>query len=233
MCEKIHKALQGGLIVSCQALQGEPLFGAGLMAPMALAAQEGGAAGIRANSVEDILEIKKIVDLPVIGLIKQEYSDSEVYITPTTKEVDALSACKADIIAVDCTRRSRPGGRTLADFWKEIRAKYPNQLFMGDCSDYEEGMYAAEMGLDFIGTTLSGYTGATKGKSLPDFELMTRLVKDCKIPVIAEGGIWTPEQLKRSFQSGVFAAVVGSAITRPKEITRYFIEGSGCRTGNQ
>lgn len=232
MCEKIYSKLKGGLIVSCQALCEEPLYGSYIMSRMACAAKEGGAVGIRANSVEDITEIKKVVDLPVIGIIKQVYPDSEVYITPTMKEVDALVECGVEIIAVDATKRMRPGGNVLVDFWSEIRNKHPRQLFMADCSDYEEGMYAADLGFDFIGTTMSGYTAGTRGRSLPDFELMKRLSKDCKKPVIAEGGIWTPEQLKECFQAGVFASVVGSAITRPREITKYFISGSGCVTNN-
>jgi N-acylglucosamine-6-phosphate 2-epimerase len=232
MCEKIYNKLKGGLIVSCQALSEEPLYSSYIMSRMAYAAKEGGAVGIRANSVEDITEIKKVVDLPIIGLVKQEYPGSEIYITPTIKEVDALVECGVEIIAVDCTKRARPGGETLIDFWSEVRRKHPHQLFMADCSDYDEGMYAAKIGFDFIGTTMSGYTAHTRGMSLPDLELMKLLSKDCPKPVIAEGGIWTPEQLKECFLTGVFAAVVGSAITRPREITRYFITGSGCNTNN-
>lgn len=232
MCEKIYKELKGGLIVSCQALREEPLHSSYIMSRMACAAKEGGAAGIRANSVEDITEIKKVVDLPIIGIIKQEYPESEVYITPTMKEVQALTECGVEIIAVDCTKRARPHGEALLDFWNQVRKKYPGQLFMADCSDYEEGMYAAELGFDFIGTTMSGYTVPTRERSLPDLELMRQLSSDCPKPVIAEGGIWTPEQLKECFMTGVFAAVVGSAITRPREITRRFITGSGCNTNN-
>lgn len=232
MCEKIYKKLKGGLIVSCQALREEPLYSSDIMSRMAYAAKEGGAVGIRANSVEDITEIKKVVDLPIIGILKQEYPESEIYITPTIKEVDALAECGVEIIAVDCTKRVRPEGETLVGFWSEVRKKHPRQLFMADCSDYEEGMYAADLGFDIIGTTLSGYTAHTRGRSLPDLELMKRLSKDCQKPVIAEGGIWTPEQLKECFLAGVFAAVVGSAITRPREITRYFISGSGCNTND-
>ncbi len=232
MHETIYKKLKGGLIVSCQALSEEPLYSSYIMSRMACAAKEGGAVGIRANSVEDIREIRKVVDLPIIGLVKQEYAESEVYITPTIKEVDALAECGVEIIAVDCTKRVRPHGESLLDFWNQVRKKYPGQLFMADCSDYEEGMYAAELGFDFIGTTMSGYTSYTRERSLPDLELMKRLSKDCPKPVMAEGGIWTPEQLKECFMTGVFAAVVGSAITRPKEITRHFITGSGCSTNN-
>ncbi len=111
---------------------------------MAYAAKEGGAVGIRANTVADIVEIKKTVDLPVIGIIKEVYGDCDVYITPTMKEVDALVECGVDIIATDCTNRIRPDGKTLDEFFAEVRAKYPEQLFMADCSCYEEGLHAAQ-----------------------------------------------------------------------------------------
>lgn len=225
----VLERVRGGLIVSCQALKEEPLYSSYIMSRMAFAALEGGAVGIRANTVEDIVEIKKTVDLPIIGIIKEVYGDCDVYITPTMKEVDALVACGVDIIATDCTKRERPDGKTLDKFFAEVRAKYPDQLFMADCSCYEEGMHAASIGLDLIGTTMNGYTEYTKGAKLPDFDLMRRLVQTCGKPVIAEGGIWTPEELESALKTGVLAAVVGTAITRPRDITRHFVEGSGCR----
>ena len=128
-----------------------------------------------------------------------------------------------DIIATDCTNRIRPDGKTLDEFFTEVRAKYPDQLFMADCSCYEEGLHAAQIGLDLVGTTMNGYTDYTKGANLPDFNLMKHLVETCGKPVIAEGGIWTPEQLKAALDTGVLAAVVGTAITRPRDITRHFV----------
>ncbi len=190
---------------------------------MASGPTEGGAVGIRANTVADIVEIKKTVDLPVIGIIKKVYGDCDVYITPTMKEVDALVECGVDIIATDCTDRIRPDGKTLDEFFAEVRAKYPDQLFMADCSCYEEGLHAAQIGLDLVGTTMNGYTEYTKGAVLPDFDLMKSLVETCGKPVIAEGGIWSPEQLKAALDTGVLAAVVGTAITRPRDITRHFV----------
>jgi N-acylglucosamine-6-phosphate 2-epimerase len=161
----ILRAIQGGLVVSCQALPDEPLHSSFIMSRMALAAFQGGAVGIRANTVEDITEIRKMVNLPIIGIIKQEYPGSEVYITPTMKEVDALCSCGVEVLAMDATKRLRPGSRTLEDFFQEVRRKYPEQLFMADCSDQEEGMAAAAMGFDLIGTTMAGYTSYTKGQS--------------------------------------------------------------------
>ncbi|MFC5700624.1 N-acetylmannosamine-6-phosphate 2-epimerase [Cohnella faecalis] len=210
------------LIVSCQALPDEPLHSPFIMGRMARAAYLGGASGIRANSVEDIREIKSKVDLPLIGIIKNNYPGSNVFITPTRHEVDELVREGVDIIAMDATDRIRPDGSTIEELFPLLRSAYPNQLFMADCSTYEEAVRAAELGFDCVGSTLSGYTEATKGRSLPDFELIGRLTARLKVPVIAEGGISTPEELKRLFELGIYSAVVGSAITRPLEITKKF-----------
>lgn len=221
---EILEKIKGGLIVSCQALPEEPLHSSYIMSRMAYAAYLGGAVGIRANTVEDITEIKKTVDLPIIGIIKQVYDDSDVYITPTINEVAKLYECGVDIIAVDATNRIRTGGVSFEDFFTEVRKEFPNQLFMADTSCFDEGKKARDLGIDIVGTTMSGYTPYTKGTKLPDFSLMERYVKELDCPVIAEGGIWTPEQLKKALDIGVHAAVVGTAITRPREITKRFAD---------
>lgn len=215
--------IKGGLIVSCQALEHEPLHSSYIMQRMAVAAMRAGAAGIRANTVSDILKIREEVDLPVIGIIKKEYADSDIYITPSIEEIDALADIGTDIIAMDSTGRKRPGGLSLQELFSEARGKYPKQIFMADCSTLEEGLAAAEMGFDIIGTTLHGYTPYTQDAELPNYGLMAQLAAETGKPVIAEGGIWTPEQLARALQSGVWSAVVGTAITRPYEITKRFL----------
>lgn len=220
---EILKRLQHGLIVSCQALYTEPLHSSFIMGRMALAAYQGGAVGIRANSPADIAEIKKNVDLPIIGLYKVEYSDSDVYITPTIKEVDELMAVHPDIIAIDATNRIRPNKQTLTEMFREVKKKYPDQLFMADTSCYEEGVNAKKLGFDIIGTTMAGYTEYTKQAEIPDFDLIKKYVDTLGMPIIAEGGIWTPEQLKSALDLGVWSAVVGTAITRPKDITERFV----------
>ena len=144
--------------MSCQALSNEPLHSSFIMGRMALAANEGGAAGIRANTKEDIKEIQSQVDLPIIGIVKRDYEDSKVYITPTMKEVDELMEVKPEIIAVDATGALRPGNVTLDEFFHQIKEKYPDQLLMADCSTVEEALHADELGFDFIGTTMVGYT---------------------------------------------------------------------------
>ncbi|MNZ68541.1 putative N-acetylmannosamine-6-phosphate 2-epimerase [compost metagenome] len=222
--KNILKEIQNKLVVSCQALPEEPLHSPFIMGRMAYAAYLGGASGIRANSVEDIKEIKKQVNLPIIGIIKSVYEGSDVFITPTMKEVDQLYREGVDIIAMDATDRVRPDGTTISELFPRLREIYKDQLFMADCSTYEEGVKAAELGFDLVGTTLSGYTASTKGRALPDFELVEKLVKNLSVPVISEGGISTPEELKKMYELGVFSAVVGSAITRPLEITQRFMK---------
>lgn len=223
--EAFMDQVRGKLIVSCQALPDEPLHSSFIMGRMAYAAYRGGAAGIRANTVEDIAEIRKTVNLPIIGIIKKVYEECpELYITPTMAEVDALVACGVDVIAMDATSRMRPQGETLESFFSKVREKYPEQLFMADCSNIEEGMQASELGFDFIGTTLAGYTSYTKGCSLPPYDMIRTLVEKSGKPVIAEGNISTPEQLRQAMDLGVLTVVVGSAITRPMEITKRFVE---------
>ena len=214
------------LIVSCQALPEEPLHSSFIMGRMAVAAKEGGAGGIRANSVEDIREIKKNVDLPIIGIIKRDYPGCSVRITPTIREVDELMQVKPDVIAVDATCRRRPDGRKLEEFYAEIREKYPQQLLMADCSTMQEMLYADKLGFDFIGTTLVGYTEECKGCQIEknDFELIRELIKRVKHPVIGEGNINTPQKLKRVMEIGVYSVVIGSAITRPQLITKKFTD---------
>ena len=221
---EILNRIKGGLIVSCQALSTEPLHDSYIMSKMAYAASLGGAVGIRANTVVDIQAIRERVNLPIIGIIKEEYPDSEVYITPTLREVDALAEIGCEIIAVDATARPRPGGVSFEEFFRVIRAKYPNQLFMADTSCFEEGKLALSLGIDLLGTTMSGYTPYTKGTPLPDFTLMRRYKDELGATVIAEGGIWTPEQLVEAFANGAHAAVVGTVITRPMDITKRFVK---------
>lgn len=218
--------IKGKLVVSCQALENEPLHSPFIMARMALAAAEGGAAGIRANSVVDIEAIKQQVALPVIGLIKRDYPDSEVFITPTLREVEELMVAAPEMIALDATQRPRPGGETLAQLVAAIRARWPALLLMADIASVEEALIAEQLGFDCVGTTLYGYTPQTKGHTLPesDFALLKAVLAAVAIPVIAEGNVDTPERAARCLALGARAVVVGGAITRPQQITRRFTD---------
>lgn len=214
--------MKGGLVVSCQALPHEPLHGSHHMAAMARAAKESGAVGIRANGYEDIREIKSKIDLPMIGILKFNDPSYDAFITATKEHAKLVSDAGADIIAVDATARSRPVPfPELVVYIKQTLGK----LVMADVSTWEEGVEAERVGCDMVGTTLSGYTEATKHRTNPDFELIETLVNKLKVPVIAEGGIRTPEQAKRAMDLGAFFVVVGGAITRPQEITARFVEG--------
>lgn len=218
--------IKGRLIVSCQALPHEPLHSSFIMGRMAVAAKEGGAAGIRANSKEDIEEIRRVVDLPVIGIVKRDYPDSSIYITATMKEVDEVVSAGADIIALQATDNLRPEGKTLEQFFQEVRAKYPDQKFMADCSTVQEAVFADELGFDFIGTTMVGYTEQSKHLKIEnnDFEIIREILSKVKHPVIAEGNINTPQKARRVLDLGCYSVVVGSIITRPQLITKSFVE---------
>lgn len=216
--------LPTGLIVSCQALEDEPLHSDYIMGRMAIAAVQGGAKGIRANSAKDIREIKQQVNVPIIRIVKRDYADSDVFITATMKEVEELTEVGVDVIALDATRRLRPGNMTLQELVHAIRSIYPNQLLMADCATLEDCIEADRLGFDYISTTLHGYTAETNGSLLfhDDFKFLKDVLDHVTQPVVAEGNILTPEMAKRCMYLGTHAVVVGGAITRPQQITARF-----------
>lgn len=220
--------LRHKLIVSCQALPDEPLHSDFIMARMAVAAKEGGASGIRANSVVDIAAIQKAVDLPIIGIIKRDYEGADVYITATMKEVDELMTVRPNIIAIDATTSTRPNGESLKEFFQKAKEKYPDQLWMADCSTIDEMLTADQLGFDFIGTTLVGYTKQSQGDKIEsnDFEIIRKVLSKLSHPLIAEGNIDTPDKVRRVLELGAYSVVVGSAITRPQLITKKFVEAT-------
>jgi N-acylglucosamine-6-phosphate 2-epimerase len=228
--EAFVNQVTGRLIVSCQALPHEPLFGAEIMARMALAAQQGGAAAIRANSPSDISAIRAALGLPIIGLHKVEMTGYEVYITPTLACAQEVTAAGADIIAVDATQRPRPEFDHLAEFIAAIHAETGRPV-LADISTYEEGLAAEAAGADLVSTTMSGYTSYSPRLPGPDLELVARLATRLKVPLLAEGRYHTPQQVVQAFAAGATAVVVGGAITRPQEITRRFVAAIDNMTG--
>ncbi|MCU0465558.1 MAG: N-acetylmannosamine-6-phosphate 2-epimerase [Anaerolineae bacterium] len=213
--------VRGQLIVSCQALPNEPLHGAQIMARMALAAQVGGAAGIRANSPADVRAIRQAVDLPLIGLYKD--GDRGVYITPTIAHAVEVAEAGADVVALDATHRPRPNGDTLT---AQIEAIHRcGKLALADVSTLDEALDAQEAGADLAAPTLSGYTDYSPKLDGPDYALIQQMVQALRIPVIAEGRIRTPHEARLALGYGAVAVVVGSAITRPQLITEQFVRG--------
>lgn len=210
-----------GLVVSAQALEDEPLHGGDAMAKMAVAAAEAGAIGIRTNGAHDIRAIKQAVKLPVIGLFKRVIPGSDVFITPTAEEVAAILDAGADIVAMDVTDRE---GRldVVAKLFALVHER--GAAVMADVSTYEEGMAAARLGADFVGTTLSGYTPYSAQQEGPDLELIRRLSGELNVPLVAEGRIWTPEEAVAALDAGADYVVVGSAITRPQLIAARYVE---------
>ena len=223
--KEILDLIKGGLIISCQALPGEPLYveEKSVMYLMARAAKLAGAKCIRTNSARDVREIKAETGLPVIGLIKQVYEGYEPYITPTMKEVDELVEAGADIIATDCTLRQKGGGLAREEWIAEIRRRHGGILLMADISTYEEGVNAWKAGVDFVGTTMSGYTPYSRQEDGPDLELVRTLSQTVDIPVIGEGKVHYPGQAVEMLDAGAYAVVVGGAITRPLEIAQRFM----------
>lgn len=215
--------LPKGLIVSCQAYEGEPMFGAHIMAAMAKAAEEGGAVAIRANSPPDIAAIRAVTKLPIIGLYKIHSDASEVYITPHRASAEAIARAGCDVIAVDATPRPRQNGETLQDLIPFIRNTLGKPV-MADCSCIEDAQLAASLGAEYLGTTMAGYT--VHGRPMiagPDLDFVKEMVMHFKQHVIAEGRFYLPEQVAQALALGAHAVCVGGAITRPQDITRRFV----------
>jgi N-acylglucosamine-6-phosphate 2-epimerase len=210
------------LIVSCQALPDEPLYGPEIMSKMAIAAAAGGARAIRANTPRDVSAIKKSVNLPIIGLYKDNIDNYQVYITPTLDHAKQIAEAGADIIAIDATNRTSPAG----DLFSYIDAIHVETecLVLADVSTLEEGLQAERAGADMVATTLSGYTPYSNQMKTPDIELVKSLSSQAQAPILAEGRYQTHTQVNLALENGALAVVVGTAITRPKDITKGFVE---------
>lgn len=216
------ESLQGALIVSCQARLGNPLYGPAFMAAMALAAAQGGAGGIRANSPADIAAIQRAVTLPLIGIQKVAGPNGRTVITPDLAAARVVVEAGARIVALTASVHDHPDASTLAELIARIHADLKVPV-MADCATLADGVRAARCGAELVATTLSGYTPDTRDRPAPDLELVRQLTQAQDRPVVAEGRIWTPEQAAAAFDAGAYAIVIGTAITNPREITARFV----------
>jgi len=223
--KEIITQLKNGLIVSCQAEKDDPFNSPELIATFAKAAQRGGAKAIRTEGIENIRAVRRATALPIIGIVEGYFSDGWVCITPDFKDVENIIAAGADIVALDVTARKRPNGKDGIEFFDDMRDHF-DVPFVADVATFEEGIRAAELGADMLATTLSGFTPYTEmnSKDFPDVQLIEHLSRAVKIPVIAQGKVWTPEQAKETLQKGAYAVVVGTAIARPTNMTKRFVD---------
>lgn len=204
--------LQKGLIVSCQAPIESPLHEPNVIAAIAQAAVNQGAVGVRIDTPAHVSAVRTRVDVPIIGLWKQQIPGFEVYITPQMKHAEAIATAGADVIAIDATRRQRPAGETLPALIAGIHQQL-GKAVMADVDTLEAGIAAAEAGADLVGTTLYGYTAETRDRLPPGYELLAQLVDRLSVPVICEGGVASPQMAKQALELGAYAVVVGTAIT--------------------
>jgi N-acylglucosamine-6-phosphate 2-epimerase len=221
----VIQRLKGGLIVSCQAPDDSPLNNPRVIAAMAMAAERQGAVGVRVDGAANIRAVLRNLHIPVIGIEKIRFPGCHVYITPTKESVRRVWRAGADLIAIDCTDRPRPRNQRLADVMQTARRNL-GVTIMADVATLEQGVAAAELGADLVATTLHGYTGERKASRGPAFKLLESLVKTVKVPVIMEGRISTVDQLRRAFDLGAYAVVVGGAITNIESAVRRFAQAA-------
>jgi N-acylglucosamine-6-phosphate 2-epimerase len=215
--------LQKGLIVSCQAEEGSPFNSPRFIAAFAEAAELGGAVGVRVRDPENIRAVAEVIDLPIVGLTKGKFDSGGVLITPTIDDVLRLVDSGADFIAVDTTDRRRPNGMSGIEFLRLVRSRISCPV-VADISNVHEALAAAEEGADFIATTLSGYVGAAvQSKDEPDYDLIEGIASRTRTRIIAEGRIWSHQQARKAIGHGAFAVCIGSAITRPVDIVKRFV----------
>ena len=222
----IISTLKNSIIISSQAMPDEPFYNETAMQSMLQSVINGGAQGLRVAGVRDIKLSKKLCDLPIIAITKPDKIPTNykelVYITPTLHDVRILAEAGADIIAFDGTQRPRPDGCSLKEIIELTQSL--GCLAMADISTFEEGVLASELGADIVSTTLAGYTNNSIATEGPDFDLLQKLVKNLDCPVILEGRIWSPDEVKKAFELGAYAVVIGSAVTRPHQIVERFIK---------
>ena len=222
------EAIRGGLVVSCQAYPGEPMLDPRTMAQIAQASVAGGAVAIRGKGLADLRAMRAVVDVPIIGLVK--VGDEGVYITPTLDDCLAVAQTGCEIVALDGTRRPRPDGLTLAETVAGLRARHPDVLVMADCGSVGDAEVALAAGVDVLGTTLAGYTGERPRTDGPDWEVVDGVVALGGAAVLVEGRVHSPAQAAEAMRRGAWAVVVGTAITHPTTLTRWFADAVASAT---
>ena len=215
----LYDALRGGLIVSVQAWPGSAIDDPRVIGAMARAAQDGGAVAVRVEGDTNLRAVRQRVALPIVGLVKREYTGFEPYITPTMAEVADVIAAQAEIVAVDATARPRPDGSVLEDVVMVVHAA--RRAVMADCSSIEDAERALAAGVDAIATTLCGYTTQTKGRALPALDLVAAMARLGGFTV-CEGGVHQPAEVRAALDAGADAVVVGTAITNTDWLVREF-----------
>ena len=225
--KQILESLKGGLIVSCQVQHDDPIYTDNMVVKMAEAARWAGAVGIRANSPEQIKAIKEAVpELPMIGLWKVWHDDTDVFITPTMKEVKAIWEAGAEIIALDCTAQVTHEGTQAWNLIKEVKKEIPEAIIFADVSNLEEARRAVENGADIVAPTLYGYTKETSHIEGADYRMFAQMCRELKDEayVMMEGHLYTPEDAMKCIFLGAHSVVVGSAITRPHLTAKRFVD---------
>ncbi|MGP1375379.1 MAG: N-acetylmannosamine-6-phosphate 2-epimerase [Almyronema sp.] len=208
----VIEQLEGGLVVSCQAPSDSPLFNSEVIAAIAQAAVLRGAVGVRIDTPTHVQSVRQRLEVPIIGLWKQQMPGYEVYITPQFLQAEAIAVAGADIIAIDATQRDRPNGETVGSLIEQIHTQLHKPV-MADVDTLAAAMAAAAAGADLIGTTLYGYTTATQQKHPPGYDLLAQLVEKLSVPVVCEGGVASPEMAAKALKLGAYCVVVGTAIT--------------------
>ncbi|MEM7443802.1 MAG: N-acetylmannosamine-6-phosphate 2-epimerase [Pseudomonadota bacterium] len=225
----VHR-LQGQLIVSCQPVPDGPFDHPEIVAAYVRAALTGGSEGFRIEGAANIRMAREATDKPIIGLIKRPFGEVPHWITGTVADVDATIDAGADIVAIDATDRSRP---TSVEALFQ-RARDRDVPVLADVSTSAEARKATRLGADAIATTLSLDCKDDNGRPCPDFGLIGNLSGTLDIPILAEGNVRTPDDAAQAKRAGAWAVVVGSAITRPEFVTRWFADamGDGDETSN-
>jgi N-acylglucosamine-6-phosphate 2-epimerase len=217
----VLEAIQGRIVVSCQAGPESPLNSPHILAAIAKSAEMGGAAGFRVDRPENVAAVRAVSELPILGINKIHEPGYEVYITPTFESARAVIEAGADLVGLDATDRPRPNGETLSEIIRRV-----HQLgvpVMADAATVSDGLAATRAGADLVATTLAGYTSAGPARPGPAFDVLEALVVRCDTPIVVEGRIWTVEDVRTCFELGAFAVVIGSAITVPQFITQRFV----------